>query len=108
MRIAQGEADLRKMVRGFLTAGVVRSYLPQNWVIITDQGALTVHADLDGNMTVSPGEPMVRDGAIAIGHDLLADSLRTGKNPPANAIQVTFYTPKGQAAFRHLAKYFGM
>lgn len=45
---------------------------------------------------------------MAINHDLLAESIRTGKNPLPRSYQVTFYTDKGKAAFEHLASYFGL
>lgn len=107
-RVVEGEAKLKAALRNPFVGGVARGYLPQTWVVTTDQEVVTVHADLSGNLVVRRGDTPVRDGAIAIGHDVLAESLRTGKNPPPNRVQTTFFTTKGEAAFRQLAPYFGL
>ena len=105
--MTEGEEELRKTLRSQSLGGSVRSYLPQTWVFTTEQESLTVHADNEGRIWVSDGLAPVRDGAVAIRHDLLAESIRTGEAPPPGSLVVNFYTDKGRAAFEHLASFFG-
>lgn len=107
-RTAEGQQTLRKALASWLISGTVRSYLPQTWVLATDQESLAIHVDLDGTMTITEGTSLVRDGSVAISHDLLCHSIQEGVNPPQGSYQVTFYTEKGRAAFEHLARYFGL
>lgn len=107
-RTEAGQEALRGALKSWLISGAVRSFLPQTWVLATDRERLAIYADLEGNLTVRVGETPVRDGLVAINHDLLAESIRTGKNPPPRTYQVTFYTEKGKEAFEHLAPYFGL
>ena len=107
-RTSEGEARLKQALGGFLIGGVVRAYLPQTWVIITEQEYVTVHADEQGNIQVLRGVAPSRDGDIEIHHDLLADGIQHGKSPPPGSYQVKFYTQKGRTAFNQLKGYFGL
>lgn len=106
--IESGQEELRKAVRAPLTGVVVRNYLPQTWAVITEQETLSVHADEAGNLSVQRGDPVVRDGAIAGKHDVIVEAIQTGKKPPSNALTVTYFTKKGEAAFEHLSALFGL
>lgn len=107
-RIVPGQEQLRKAVRAPLTGVLARNFLPQTWAVITEQETLTIHADESGNITVQPGDPIVRDGAIAGKHDVIADAIRNDKLLPRHALTITYYTKKGEAAFEQLSKYFGL
>lgn len=107
-RAAEGEARLKQALRGFLIGGVVRTYLPQTWTIITEQENVTIHADKEGNIRVENGVARTRDGDIKIGHDLLANGIQNGRSPPPGSYQVDFYTSKGKTAFNQLKSSFGL
>ncbi len=107
-RAAEGEARLKQALGGFLIGGIVRAYLPQTWVIITEQEYVTIHADQQGNIQVLQGVAPSRDGDIEIHHDLLADGIENGRSPPPGSYQVKFYTQKGRTAFNQLKGYFGL
>ncbi len=105
-RTTQGEAALRTALHELTTTGLVRDYLPQTWGLATEKESLVIHVDLDGRMTIAPGTSLVRDGTISMPHDLLVESIRTAKNPPASSYKVTFHTDRGRAAFELLASFF--
>ena len=107
-RAAQGEAQLKQALAGFLVGGLVRGYLPQTWVIRTEQEAMTVHADSQGNIRVQVGAAPTRDGEITIGHDLLANGIQTGVRPQPGSYQVAFFTQRGKTAFDYLRGSFGL
>lgn len=107
-RIVPGEVALQKAIRTPMVGVVVLNYLPQTWVVITEEETLSVHADESGSITVKPGDPIVRDGAIAGKHAVIEQAILTGVNPPAGSLTVTYYTKKGEVAFQQLAHYFGM
>ena len=107
-RTAQGEARLKQALGQFLIGGIVRNYLAQTWVIITEQEYVTIHADQHGNIRVLQGVAPTRDGDIEIHHDLLADGIQNGRSPPPGSYQVKFYTQKGRTAFDQLKGYFGL
>ncbi len=106
--LAGGQAALQQALGDWLTAGTVRGYLPQTWVLATEQEALAIHLDAGGGITVRPGNAVVRDGVVTIKHDVLAESLRVGKSPPPHSFQVSFYTDNGKAAFEGFARFFGL
>ena len=81
-RAADGQARLKQALGVFLLGGVVRGYLPQTWVIMTEQESITIHADTQGNIRVLQGIAPTRDGDIKIGHNLLADGIRNGRSLP--------------------------
>lgn len=107
-RTLEGERALQAALGNWLIAGTVRSFLPQTWVIATEQETLSVHADADGRISLRQGLSVVRDGAVTIRHDTLAESIRTGKSPGPGSYEVSFYTDRGRAAFEQLSKFFGL
>ncbi len=107
-KIEQGQAELLRAARAPITGLLVRNELPQTWAIITEQETLSIHADEAGNLTVYEGDTIVRDGAIAGKHDMIAEALRAGTKLPPNALVVTYYTTKGETAFKQLSGLFGL
>lgn len=107
-RAAQGEARLKQALGGFIIGGIVRSYLPQTWTIMTEQESVTIHADGQGNIRVLKGIAPTRDGNIKIRHDLLANGIQTGRSPPPGSYQVDFYSQRGRTAFNQLKSSFGL
>ncbi len=107
-RAAEGEARLKQALGGLLIGGIVRTYLPQTWTILTEQESITIHADVQGNIKVIDGIAPTRDGDIKIGHDLLADGIQNGRSPPPGSYQVAFYSQKGRTAFNQLKSSFGL
>ena len=45
-RDVQSEARLKQALGTFSIGGMIRGYLPQTWVILTEDGAVTVRADV--------------------------------------------------------------
>ena len=106
-RVRQGEVQLKNALGGLL-GGLLRSYLPQTWSIVTEHEALTIQADAQGNIRIMKEAMGKGDGEIRIPHDLLANGIRTGARPPAGSYQVTYFTPKGRTAFEYLRSPFGL
>ncbi len=107
-RIAEGQPALKRALRDPLLSGMMLGFLPQTWAILTEQESLVLHTDEDGTITVKQGTTPVMDGSIAMRHDVLAESLRTGGTLPTGAYQAIFYTDRGKMAFRQMATFFGL
>lgn len=103
------EAQLRPRLRGlggFLVAG----YLPQVWVLITDEETVTLHVDGQGNAEALAGRPSNPDVTITTTHAVLSAALRTRNraNVPQAPMQVQAHTAKGRTAFQFLRTRFGL
>ena len=104
------QKELKKYLSGILTSGFIKPYLPQHWVFITEQEAITFMVDKKGNASVAEGESETPDVTIKIDHDFLCQALETRKRPdfePKN-FDVTFQTEKGKTAFGYLRKHLGL
>ncbi len=73
-----------------------------------DRETLAIDADAGGRITARTGGVLVRDGAILIPHDVLAERPGIGKAPPRGAYRATCHTAKGKAAFERLSGFFGL
>jgi hypothetical protein len=107
-RLPKGQCRLKSSLVIPLVGGVVRAYLPQVWVIITERETLSVEADTQGDLRISRGELGARDGTITICHDILANALQTGASPLPSSYHVVFHTAKGKRSFEFLRSQFGL
>lgn len=90
--------------------GVIRGYLPQNWVLEVDREVYTIAVDSAGVCRIETKAPKSRDVTIRIGHDALKQALTDPDRSPAKrpAFAVTFQSSKGETAFRFLHERFGL
>ena len=70
------EAQLKPQLSGFF-GGVVRSYLPQRWVFVTEAESVTLGVETTGAVWVRAGREPSADVTIETSHDRLAAALRT-------------------------------
>jgi len=103
------EAQLRPQLEG-LFGGVVRSYLPQRWLFLTDEGATTFGVEPNGSVWVREGRDDAPDVVIEIGHAKLAAALRTRRREglPPGPVNVTPRTSKGKTAFEFTRRRLGL
>lgn len=103
------EARLRPHLRGlggFLVAG----YLPQVWVLSTDEETVTLHVDGQGDAEALTGRAPNPDVTITTTHAALSTVLRTRNRAavPQAPLQIKAHTAKGRTAFRFLRNRFGL
>jgi hypothetical protein len=93
------ETRLKDTLNGPM-GGIVRAYLPQLWVLRTEQDVTTLGIDKDGTVMVAKGQGMNPDVTIETTHDRLSAALRTGRRESVStgAFQATAHTAKGQTA----------
>jgi len=104
------EGQVKKYLRGILSAGFIKPYLPQHWVFITEQETVTFMVDKKGNTSVASAVSETPDVTIKIDHDFLAQAIKTREKPdfePSN-FDVSFQTKKGETAFGYLRKHLGL
>jgi hypothetical protein len=106
---AQFEPEVQKQLKG-LFGGIVRNYLPQEWVFRTEHEVASLRVDATGHVTVGPTASAHPDVTVEIPHDRLAAALRTRdrKSVPPGPISVTPHTAKGKAAFDYLRARIGL
>lgn len=102
--------QVKKALKGFITGGIVRSYLPQHWVFITELETVTFAVNSNGNASIISGESQSPDVTIEIDHDYLCTALKTKQSPSFNPrnFNVSFQTQKGKTAFNYLRKHLGL
>jgi len=103
------EAQLKPQLEG-LFGGVVRSYLPQRWVFVTEEGSTTLVVEATGAVRVEDGADPSPDVTIEIGHDKLAQALRSRRREglPPGPVRVTPRTAKGRTAFDFTRRRLGL
>ena len=105
----QVEPEVQKQLRG-LFGGIVRNYLPQDWVFRTEHEVATLRVDVAGHVTVEPKASARPDVTVKIPMERLAVALTTrdrAKVPPG-PLEVTPHTAKGRAAFDYLRPRLGL
>lgn len=102
--------ELRKVLSGIFTGQIVKGYLPQDWVFITEQETVTFSVDKKGNAAAKEGASQAPDVSISIDHDYLAAALKERKKPDFEykTFEVKFHTGKGETAFGYLRKRLGL
>jgi hypothetical protein len=103
------QPELESRLRGFF-GGMVRAYLPQTWVFVTEAGTASLHVDRAGTVTVSSGALPSPDVTVEIGHDRLRAALLTRRKDavPPGELTVTPHTSKGRTAFAYLRDRLGL
>jgi hypothetical protein len=103
------ESELKEALKG-LFGGIVRNYLPQQWIFKTDLETVTLYVDIDGNTQVKDGLGSTPDVTIDSDHEYLSTILRMRDRPsfPQKWFNVSFQTPKGETAFNFLRGRFGL
>jgi hypothetical protein len=96
----EAESQVQSALRGFF-GGMVRSYLPQVWVFVTEDGVASMTIAPDGKVTVTPGAAATPDVTVEASHDRLRAALSSRGRAPGvpGMLKATAHTPKGRAAF---------
>lgn len=106
---AQVEPEVQKQLKG-LFGGIVRNYLPQEWVFRTEHEVAALRVDGSGHVTVATAASAHPDVTVEIPQDRLVAALTTrdrSKVPPG-PLSVTPHTAKGKAAFDYLRSRIGL
>jgi len=104
------EARIRSQLTGF-TAAIVRPYLPQRWVFVTEQGTASLVVDTTGAVSAVDGVAAPPDVTLKIGFERLRVALTTRRKelvPPGPPLEVTPHTAKGKTAFQFLRSRLGL
>lgn len=103
------EPEIRSRLGGFF-GGMVRAYLPQAWVFVTEDGTASLHVDRAGTVKVTQGAVPSPDVTVEVGHDRLKAALLTRRKDglPPGPLTVTPHTPKGRTAFALLRDRLGL
>jgi hypothetical protein len=103
------QPEIQSRLRGFF-GGMVRAYLPQTWVFVTEQGTASLQVDRAGVVTVTSGALRTPDVTVEIGHDRLKAALSTRRREavPPGPMTVTPHTSKGKTAFAYLRERVGL
>jgi hypothetical protein len=103
------EPEIQSRLGGFF-GGMVRAYLPQTWVFVTEDGTASLSVDRAGAVTVTSGALPSPDVTVEIGHDRLKAALRTRRRDavPQGLLTVTPHTSKGRTAFGYLRDRLGL
>jgi hypothetical protein len=100
--------ELEPRLRGVF-GGIIRHYLPQEWILDADGEVYTIAVDPQGRCRVHAGASPSPDVTIRVGHDRLRAALERREKAPANgSYRVTFQTRKGETAFHFLRERFGL
>ncbi len=103
------ERQLQPQLKGPF-GGLVRGYLPQTWVFITEEETTTLHVGADGGVKAAPGAAPHPDVVVETTHQRLALALKTrdkSKVPPG-VTKVTPQTEKGRTAFQFVRSRLGL
>lgn len=103
------ETQLRPNLSGIF-GGIVRSFLPQAWVFVTEGETVTLNVDTNGNAYVRSGRSANADVVIETSHALLSAALRTrnAASVPKGPVKITPVTQKGGTAFTFLRGHLGL
>lgn len=92
-------------------ADLIRSFLPQTWIIQTESGLLSLTMDSTGNVELKVNSDDSYDVlVIASTEELLKaqEQAATGSPPPAPIGKVQFGSDSGQIAYAFLRTRFGV
>jgi hypothetical protein len=103
------EGRVRAQLTGF-TAMLVRPYLPQRWVFVTENETASLVVDVTGAVTAVPGTAEPKDVTLKIGLERLRVALTTRRKElvPPGPLEVIPHTSKGQTAFQFLRSRLGL
>jgi len=103
------QPQVRAQLGGFF-GGIVRAYLPQQWVFRTEQEVATLSVGRDGAVTVEEGAPAAPDVTVETTLERLSTAFtqRSKAHLPPGSVRVSTHTSKGKAAFDYLRGRFGL
>ncbi len=103
------EEQLRPQLTGFF-GGVIRSYLPQRWVFVTEEGSATLGVETSGVVWARDGAEPSPDVTVQTSHAKLAAALRSRRREglPPDPVQVTAHTSRGRTAFDFTRRRLGL
>jgi len=104
---ARAQAEVQRRLGGFL-GGMLRAYLPQVWVFVTDRGTASLRVAPDGSASVVPGPLAPADVTIEVGHARLEAALAGRADAGGTPPRVTTHSAKGKAAFDYLRGRLGL
>lgn len=105
----QVEGRVKPALSG-LTGMFVRGYLPQAWVVKTENETVTFHVDTAGNARAVTGLPRQPDVTIQGSHRAISAALQQDRATAAqyaNELRVSTHTNKGATAWGFLRKELG-
>ena len=90
--------------------GIVRQYLPQSWVFVTESETVTLTVDREGRFGALPGRSDAPDVTVETTHDRLAAALRTRQRDqvPPGPFRAIPHTEKGRTAYGLLRQRLGL
>lgn len=105
--------DLERQLKPQLSGpfgGLLRGYLPQTWVFVTEEETATLRVGGDGSAHASPGPTEPADVLIETTHARLSVALRTRDKSqvPPGTTRVTPKTEKGRTAFQFVRSRLGI
>jgi hypothetical protein len=103
------EARLAAQLTGFAGA-MVRAYLPQRWVFVTEKETVSLTVGKDGKVAAAAGPVPEPDVTIETSHARLtaAFATRDRSKVPPGPLTVTPHTAKGRTAFEFLRGRIGL
>jgi len=106
---ADFQPEIQRRLQGFL-GGLIRQYLPQAWVFVTESETVTLRVDANGQVTVASGPAAKPDVTVKIPKARLVAALskRHRSAVPPGPLDVTPHTAKGKAAFDYLRGRLGL
>jgi hypothetical protein len=102
------EREIAPRLQGFM-GSILRSYLPQTWVLRTESETASLTVDRQGKATITPKALPNPDVTIQAKRSILLASLTQGSKARAatSDFHVTMHTSKGKTAFEFLRQRFG-
>ena len=90
--------------------GLLRTYLPQTWLLEVGPEVYCLEVDRDGRCTARPGSAGSPDVVITVEHDRLRAALtgQAAEGGRRTAYAVRCPTSRGELAFRFLRQRFGL
>ena len=103
------EMEIKKNL-GELLGGIVRIYLPQNWIFKTESEIVTLRVDKNGNTIITDGPTPNPDVTIEVDHEYICEVLKLRGQPSFRPkfYNVTPHTKNGRTAFNFMRKRFGL
>jgi hypothetical protein len=103
------ERQIQPQLKGAF-GGLVRAYLPQTWVFVTEDETATLQVGADGSAQALPGAAAHPDVIVETTHArlVIALSTRDKSKVPPGATKVTPKTEKGRTAFQFVRSRLGL
>jgi hypothetical protein len=103
------QPEVQSRLSGFF-GGLLRTYLPQTWVFVTEDGTASLLVDRAGAVSVTAGALPSPDVTVEVGHDRLRAALLTRRKDagPPGPLTVIPHTAKGRTAFAYLRDRLGL